>query len=403
MSGFNTKAVHAGGGADPQTGAHATPIYQTSTFTYFDAEQGRALFAGEKEGYIYTRISNPTTRALEVKLAALEGAEDAVAFSSGMAAISALMVTVLKSGDEMAFLDPIYGGTDGFFQEILTKFGVTIHRCHDLDALQNVLSDRVKMVFFEPVTNPTLKVWDVEKVVNLARAVGALVVVDNTFPTPYLFRPLEHGADVVVHSATKYLSGHGDLIAGVVAGKADLMHMVRFEGLRHLGGALGPFEAFLLMRGIKTLPIRMDAHARNAQKVAEYLQGHPAVRAVHYAGLRSHPSHEQARRYLKSAGGVLAIELDGGFAACARFLDSLKLFTQAVSLGDVESLACHPASTTHSPMPEEAKKAVGVTDGLVRLSIGIEDADDLIADLEQALRQVKGEDQRELSFLGSSI
>lgn len=388
MSGFNTKAVHAGGGADPQTGAHATPIYQTSTFTYFDAEQGRALFAGEREGFIYTRIGNPTTRALENKVAALEGAENAVAFSSGMAAISALLVTVLKAGDEVAFLDPIYGGTDGFFFEILTKFGVTIHRCHDLQDLSEVLSekaDKVKVVFFEPITNPTLKVWDFAEVVKQAKSVGALVVVDNTFPTPYLFRPLEHGADVVVHSATKYLSGHGDLIAGLVAGKADLVQMVRFEGLRHLGGALGPFEAFLLLRGIKTLHVRMEAHSRNALQVARHLQSHPAVKAVHYPGLESHPSHKEAQHYLKASGGVLAIELEGGFPTCARFLDSLKLFTQAVSLGDVESLACHPASTTHSPMPEEARQAAGVTDGLVRLSIGIEDPEDLIADLEQAL------------------
>lgn len=383
---LKTRAVHAGHRPDSATGAHVVPIYSTSTFAYGSFARGEGLFAGEVPGYIYGRIGNPTVRAFEEKLASLEGAQDAVAFASGMAAISALCYTLLTPGDEIVYLAPLYGGTEGFFLHTLTRSGVRVTDAGSLENLPQVLSGSTKMVYLETPTNPTLRIYDLAAVAQIARARGILSVVDNTFATPCLTRPLEHGIDLVLHSATKYLGGHGDCLAGVLAGPKELMEAVRAEGLRHIGGALGAFEGYLMLRGLKTLPLRIEAHCAGAANVAEYLSRHPAVRRVHYPGLPSHPGHEVARRQMEGFGGLVSLELESRQAA-AIFLDGLKLFTQAVSLGDVESLATHPASTTHQLLPPEIRKRHGVTDSLVRLSVGIEDPEDLIADLEQALNR----------------
>lgn len=382
---FRTLSIHAGQQPDPSTGALATPVYFTSTFSYGTAEEGQARFSGQNPGYIYSRFANPTTAALEQKLAALEGADEALVVASGMAAVSAIMYALTNAGDEVAFIDPVYGGTDAFLRNTLTRAGVTLSRySSDKDFAERV-KPNTKVVLFEPITNPTLKVIDTRIVVEAARKVGALVICDNTFLTPYLFRPLEIGADVVMHSGTKYLSGHGDIIAGIVAGRSELMQKIRTVALKHIGSPIGPQEAYLLQRGVKTLTLRMDAHIENARKVADFLAAHPKVAKVYYPGHASHPGHQAVAETATGFGGMVAVDIEGGFAKAAVFLNNLQLFAQAVSLGDVESLACHPASTTHAAMTAEDRQRAGVTENLVRLSIGVEDADDLIADLAQAL------------------
>jgi methionine-gamma-lyase len=381
---LGTRAVHAGGGLDPVTGAHATPIVQTSTFGYGSFARGERLFQGEEHGYLYSRVANPTVAAFEAALADLEGAEAAVAFGSGMAAISALMVTVLRPGDRVAYLGPLYGGSEGLFYDVLRRFGVQVDALSD-EHLAAGLHEDTRIVYLETPTNPTLRLHDLRAAADAAHAVGALCVADSTFATPMLTRPREHGVDVVVHSATKYLGGHGDTLGGVLAGDHELVEEVRMEGLRHLGGALGPLEAFLLLRGLKTLPVRVERHCANAARVAHALRAHPAVETVYWPGFDDHPEHALAQRQMEDFGGMVSLELVGGRDAAGRFLDALTLFTQAVSLGDVESLATHPASTTHQLLDPELRRREGVTEGLVRLSVGIEEADDLVADLERAL------------------
>lgn len=381
--GFATRAVHSTS-VDPNTGAHITPLYQTSTFAYGSFERGERLFAGEERGYIYSRLGNPTVRAFEEAVADLEGAEDAIAFSSGMAAISALSMTVLEPGARVLLLGPLYGGTEGLYLDVLRRFGVVVELV-DEPQLPAALASKPALLYLETPTNPTLRVRDLAAIVEVASSHGVLTVADNTFATPYLTRPLEFGVNVVLHSATKYLGGHGDAIGGVLAGSAELMNTVRMEGLRHLGGSLGPLEAYLFLRGMKTLPLRMDRHCANAMEIATALEGHPAIARVHYPGLPLDPGFEVARRQMKAFGGMVAIELKGGRQAAGSFLDNLRLFTQAVSLGDVASLATHPATTTHQLLGPQGLARHGVTPGLVRLSVGIEDARDLIADLHQAL------------------
>jgi methionine-gamma-lyase len=385
--GFATRAVHAGHEPDPLSGAHATPIVQTSTFVLGDVARGSRLFAGEEAGYVYCRIANPTVRAFEEKLAALEGAEDAVAFASGMGAITALCLSTLRSGDEILFLGPLYGGTMGLFHDLLPRFGVTSRRVDD-DELEEAVTPATRMLYVETPTNPTLRIHDLRLVADVARRHGLLSVADSTFATPCLTRPLEHGLDVTLHSATKYLGGHGDALGGVIAGSAELVEEVRLEGLRHGGAALAPLVAFLLLRGMKTLPLRMRAHCANARAVAEAAARHPAVARVHYPGFADSPRHEIAARQMDDFGGMVSLELAGGHAAAAAFLESLTLFDHAVSLGDVASLACHPASTTHQLVDEERRLLDGVDDGLVRLSVGVEDEADLVDDVERALDAV---------------
>lgn len=387
MNHLRTRAVHAGQQPDPHSGAITTPITQSTAFSYGTLAQGAALFAGTAEGYRYSRFGNPTVAALEAKVADLEGAPAAVAFASGTAATSAVLLGLLNPGDEIAYLGPLYGGTEVLFQSLGERFGIRA-----VDATQRglaaSLTPATRLVWVEALTNPGLALHDLAEVAAVARARGITTVADNTFCTPCLLRPLESGIDLVLHSMTKYLGGHGDATGGVVAGAAPLVAAVRKTGLAHVGGNLAPQEAFLFLRGIKTLPLRMAAHCTGALAVAQFLAAHPAVRTVHYPGLSSHPQHALAQRQLQGGfGGMVTFVLQrDDRSAAAAVLDALQLFAQAVSLGDVDSLACHPASTTHSALNPVLRAAHGVSEGLIRLSVGIEHPDDLIDDLARALQ-----------------
>ena len=385
--GFQSLCCHAGQHADPQTGAHNTPIYQTSTFAFKNVQDGSAKFAGEKEGYIYTRLGNPTQNALEEKMAALEGAEAAIATASGMAAISSSVMAVAFAGDHILAHDCLYGCTHSLMEEILPRYGieVTFADLSDLDNVDENMQDNTKLVYLETPSNPTLNLVDIEEVSKKAHAAGAKVIVDNTFMTPYLQSPLALGADMVVHSATKYIGGHGDAIAGVIAGKEEMLADIRMTTLKDFGGIISPFNAWLLLRGLKTLPIRVDKHTQNAMEVAEFLEAHDKVERVFYPGLESHPQHDLAKKQASGFGSMISFELKGGHSAGEKMMNNVELATLAVSLGDVDTLIQHPASMTHAPVPREERLAAGITDGLVRISIGIEDVEDIIADLENSL------------------
>lgn len=383
--GMRTLAVHGGQQPDALTGAIATPITAASAFSYPDFDSGARRFSGEEPGYIYSRFANPTVAVFEQKLAALEGAETAVACASGMAAISATLFALLVPGDEIIHIGTLYGGTEGVVRNLLPRYGIKpVHVTH-VSELEAAFTKNTKVVLVETPANPGLDIADLAEVARLSKAAGAVSVADNTFATPYLTRPLELGIDIVLHSATKYISGHGDATGGVVAGSAALITPIRTLSLKQFGGNLSPFEASLLIRGLKTLPLRVEASSLSAQAVAEFLDGHSSVDTVFYPGLKQHPGHATASKQMKLFGGIMAIELKGGLNAARTFLDKLSIITQAVSLGDTDSLACHPASTTHSAVAPEVRRQSGITDGLVRISIGIEDTEDLIADLQQAL------------------
>lgn len=387
--GFSTRAIHYGYDAQDHHGALVPPIYLSATFAFPTAEYGAGCFAGEESGHFYTRISNPTLALLESRMATLEGGEAAVAFSSGMGAIAATFWTLLRPGDEVIVSQTLYGCTFALLHHGIAEFGIKVRHVDlsDLDALRAALSPATRMIYCETPANPNLQLIDIGAVANIAHQQrGITVVIDNTYCTPYLQRPLELGADVVVHSATKYLSGHGDITAGIAVSRHDLAQRIRLQGLKDLTGAvLSPQDAFLLMRGLKTLALRMDRHCSNAQAVAEALQAHPAVESVTYPGLRSFPQYELAARQMKLSGGMIAFELKGGITTGRRFMNALKLFSRAVSLGDAESLAQHPASMTHSTYTPEQRAQHGISEGLVRLSVGLEDIADLLADIEQAL------------------
>ncbi|MBN0980530.1 methionine gamma-lyase [Pseudomonas sp. SDM007_2] len=387
--GFSTRAIHYGYDAQDHHGALVPPIYLSATFAFPTAEYGAGCFSGEESGHFYTRISNPTLALLESRMATLEGGEAAVAFSSGMGAIAATFWTLLRPGDEVIVSQTLYGCTFALLHHGIGEFGIKVRHVDlsDLDALRAALSPATRMIYCETPANPNLQLIDIAAVAKIAhQQPNVTVVIDNTYCTPYLQRPLELGADVVVHSATKYLSGHGDITAGIAVSRHDLAQRIRLQGLKDLTGAvLSPQDAFLLMRGLKTLALRMDRHCSNAQAVAEALQAHPAVESVTYPGLRSFPQYELAARQMKLSGGMIAFELKGGIATGRRFMNALKLFSRAVSLGDAESLAQHPASMTHSTYTPEERAQHGIAEGLVRLSVGLEDIADLLADIEQAL------------------
>ncbi|NMY06215.1 methionine gamma-lyase [Pseudomonas sp. WS 5059] len=387
--GFSTRAIHYGYDAQDHHGALVPPIYLSATFAFPTAEYGAGCFAGEESGHFYTRISNPTLALLESRMATLEGGEAAVAFSSGMGAIAATFWTLLRPGDEVIVSQTLYGCTFSLLHHGIGQFGVKVRHVDlsDLDALRAALSPATRMIYCETPANPNLQLIDIAAVAKIAhQQPNITVVIDNTYCTPYLQRPLEMGADVVVHSATKYLSGHGDITAGIAVSRHDLAQRIRLQGLKDLTGAvLSPQDAFLLMRGLKTLALRMDRHCSNAQAVAEALQAHPAVASVTYPGLRSFPQYELAARQMKLSGGMIAFELKGGIATGKRFMNALKLFSRAVSLGDAESLAQHPASMTHSTYTPEERAQHGIAERLVRLSVGLEDIADLLADIQQAL------------------
>ena len=371
----------------------ATPIFQTSTFEFDSTEQGAKRFSGEEQGYIYTRLGNPNSNQIGEKLAALEGAELGMAMSSGMGAITTVLWTTLRAGDHLLADDALYGCTYSFFMHGLTRYGVEVTLA-DFSNIENVkreLKANTKAVYFESPTNPNLKLIDIEAVASIAHAHNPeiKVIVDNTFCTPFLQRPVELGADVVIHSATKYLNGHGDVIAGMAAGKADFITECTMFGLKDMTGAvIGPFEAYLISRGMKTLDIRMEKHCKNAMAIAKYLESNSKVKRVIYPGLESHPQHELAKKQMHGFGGMVSFELNASREDSAKFINSLDLCTLAVSLGDAETLIEHPATMTHSTYTPEALAEANISESLIRLSAGLEEAEDIIHDLEEGLKRI---------------
>ena len=387
--GFATKQIHVGK-HENSAGALTTPIYQTSTFEFESVEQGGRRFAGQEPGYIYTRLGNPTVTSVEEKVAALEGGEAALGTAAGMGAISSALWSSVVAGDEIVASDTLYGCTFALLNHGMTKFGVSVKFIDmaNLEAVKAALSPATKVVYLETPCNPTLKVVDIEEIAKIAHGYNKdiRVIVDNTFASPYLQQPLKLGADTVVHSATKYINGHGDVIAGFVVGKADFIAKVRMFGLKDMTGAvMSPFDAFLIARGLKTLDIRMEKHCANAMKVARFLHDHPAVAKVYYPGLEDFEGYEIAKKQMKLPGGMMSIELKADRDKVAAALNKLQLCTIAVSLGDAETLVEHAASMTHSTYTKEELAASGISEGLVRISVGLEDAEDIIADLKAVL------------------
>lgn len=388
---FATKCVHAAEKPDPVFGAHTTLIFQTSTFIFENARQGAARFAGEESGYVYARIppNTPTHAVLAEKFAALEGGEAGQTFASGMAAITAIALTVLKQGDHLISTDVIYGCTYSLFSQVLPGLGIYVSfvDTSETENVKRAFKPETKMVFLESPANPTLTVCDIAEIAGISREKGALCVVDNTFATPYFQRPLELGADLSLSSCTKYIGGHADLLGGIAAGNKGFMNRMSAV-VGYTGGIMAPHEAWLCIRGLKTLHIRMEKHAENAMKVAEFLESCPEVEWVRYPGLPGHPQHELARKQMSGFSGMLSFEIKGGIEAGRQFMDNVKLCSLAVSLGATDTLIQHPASMTHACVPLAVRKRVGITDGLVRLSVGIEDSEDIIADLKQALEAI---------------
>ncbi len=418
---LETLAVHGGYSPDPTTKAVAVPIYQTTSYAFDNTQHGADLFDLKVEGNIYTRIMNPTNAVLEQRVAEMEGGIAGLAVSSGMAAITYAIETIAEVGDNIVTTSQLYGGTYNLFAHSLPRRGIEVRFIShdDLDNLASRIDDRTKAVFCETVGNPSGNVVDIERMAKIAHARGVPLIVDNTVPTPYLWRPIEQGADIVIHSLTKYMGGHGTTVAGVVVdsgkfpwaehkerfrmlnepdpsyhgvvytealGPAAFIGRCRVVPLRNTGSALSPFNAFQILQGIETLPLRMDRHCENAQKVAEHLNGHAQVRWVKFAGLEGSPDHALAKKYMNGrAASVLSFGIEGGAEAGAKFIDALKLITRLVNIGDAKSLACHPATTTHRQLNDAELESAGVTRDMVRLSIGIEHIDDILADIDQAL------------------
>ncbi|CRL63926.1 bifunctional O-acetylhomoserine aminocarboxypropyltransferase/cysteine synthase [Proteus penneri] len=419
---LETLSVHAGYSPDPTTKAVAVPIYQTTSYAFDDTQHGADLFDLKVPGNIYTRIMNPTNDVLEKRVAALEGGIAAVAVASGMAAITYAIQTIAQVGDNIVSVAKLYGGTYNLMAHTFPRIGIEVRFAphDDIAALEALIDDKTKAVFCETITNPSGNIVDIQALADVAHRHGVPLIVDNTVATPYLCRPFEHGADIIIHSLTKYIGGHGNSIGGIVVdsgkfpwaehkdrfeilntpdvsyhgvnyvehfGAAAYIARCRVAPLRGTGAALSPFNAFLILQGLETLALRMDRHTENAQKVAEYLQNHPQVAWVKYAGLSNHPEHDLAVRYMSGKpAGILSFGIKGGADAGAKFIDALQLIVRLVNIGDAKSLACHPASTTHRQLNDEELERAGVSRDLIRLSIGIEHIDDILEDLEQALK-----------------
>ncbi|HEX04178.1 MAG TPA: aminotransferase class I/II-fold pyridoxal phosphate-dependent enzyme [Bacteroidetes bacterium] len=390
--GIATKAIHGYGPSDPLTGAVSVPIFQTSTFEFKNAQHGADLFAGEAEGYIYSRISNPTVDAFEKEIASLEGGEVGKGFASGMAATFNAVMTECKAGDSYISSETMYGGTHAMNVHVMPRFGVTAHEVDatDLNLVEDAIkkAKNCKMLIFETPANPTLSVLDIKALTDLAHQYNLKVMVDNTFATPILQRPLESGADIVMHSATKYISGHGDVVAGCLVSDAEFRARMMEDVFIDTGGCMAPFSAWLLLRGLKTIPVRMRAHCANASRVAKFLAFHPKIESVSYPGLVSHPQHELAKKQMSDFGGMVTFTIAGGFEEGKKMMDAVSLAKVAVSLGDCDTLINHPASTTHSTYSPEDRAAAGIAENLIRISVGIEDIADILDDLNQALRQL---------------
>ncbi|MFT4414973.1 methionine gamma-lyase [Fredinandcohnia humi] len=388
---FNTIAIHGGNSGNSQHGSLTTPLYQTSTFTFQTAEQGEQRFAGNEDGYIYSRLGNPTVTLLEERIAMLEGGEAGLAFGSGMAAVSAVLLALTKSGDHILCSKGLYGCTFGLLQLMEEKYNI-LHDFSDMDSEEEIISKlkpSTKCIYIETPINPTMKLIDIENVVNVARRYNLLVVVDNTFSSPYLQQPLTMGCDVVIHSATKYIGGHGDVIAGLVVGKKDLLQEINTTTRKDIGGVMSPFDAWLLLRGLKTLPVRMDRHCENAAQIASLLKEHENVENIYFPGDIESPDYDIMRKQMKKPGGLISFTIKGTKKDSQTFLNKLQLIKIAVSLGDTETLIQHPATMTHAVVPEEARLEMGITDNLIRLSVGLEAWEDIWNDLNQALSGLK--------------
>lgn len=387
--GFSTRLVHASAPADP-LGAVNVPIYQSSTFAFQSAAHGAALFAGAEDGFIYTRLGNPTIRAFEETVAGLEGGYGGIATSSGMGAVSALYMTVLGAGTHMVSTASVYGPSRGLVENHLSRFGVegTYVDTSDVAAVRRAMRPNTKLLYVESPSNPVMQVTDLRAMAEIAHAHDCILAVDNTFASPYLQRPLELGADVVLHSITKFINGHADVVGGILVAKTEAMYRRLRPLMIALGSNMDPHQAFLVLRGLKTLSLRVEQAQKNAAEIARWLEKHPKVEWVRYLGLPSHPQHELASRQMSGFGSMISFELKGGLEAGATLMNHVGLAILAVSLGGVESLIEHPASMTHASMSRAARLEAGISDGLVRYSVGIEDVNDLLADLEQALSKV---------------
>lgn len=397
-TGFSTKCVHGRKHTDKHDphgrkpfGTVSTPIFMSSTFAFESVEHGAKIFTGESKDYTYTRMGNPTTAALESEVAFLEGAERGLALASGMAAVSHLTFHLVKPGQKFLYAKTLYGGSFGFFSHVCVehfKMKPVVVDATNLDEVAAAIDKDTKMLFIETPSNPTLALIDIAGCVEIARKYRVPVVVDNTFATPYLQNPIEFGADYVLHSLTKYLGGHGDLVGGLIVGAEENMTKLFKDIYVDVGGCISPFNAWLVLRGIRTLPVRMDRHCKSAMEVAQFLSFHPKVEQVFYPGLRSDPNYKLAVKQMRNFGGMVSFLVKGGREAAAKMANHAKLWTLAVSLGDVDSLLSVPASTTHSSYNDEALRAAGIDPGLIRLSVGLEDVDDLIEDLRDALRMI---------------
>ncbi|ADL08524.1 homocysteine synthase [Thermosediminibacter oceani] len=419
---FNTLAVHAGQEADPVTGSMAVPIYQTTSYIFKSTEHAANLFALKEEGHIYTRISNPTQDVLEKRIAALEGGVGALALSSGQAAIAGVIMSIAKAGDEIVSSSNLYGGTYSLLSSTLKRLGIQVKFVDPRDPanFRKAIGPRTRALYGEIIGNPKIDILDVEEVARIAHEAGIPLIVDNTFATPYLCRPFEFGADIVVHSATKFIGGHGTCIGGIIVdsgkfdwtngkfpeftepdpsyhgvvytevfGKAAFIAKARTQFLRDMGACISPFNAFLLLQGLETLHVRMQRHVENAQKVAKFLKDHPKVAWINYPGLTESPYHALAQKYMpKGAGAILTFGIKGGLEAGKRFIENVRLFSHLANVGDAKSLVIHPASTTHQQLDPEEQLAAGVTPDMIRLSIGIEDIDDILEDLERGLAAI---------------
>ena len=387
QNGAATRAIHAGEELLPKTGALAPPIYQNSTFRFATADESAAAFADEDAGYVYTRWGNPTQSVLERKIAALEGGEAALATASGMAAVSISLLTLLEGGDGVVAMDSLYSASHNLLNDALRSMGIetTFVNAIDVNEIERAIQPNTKVLYIESPANPTLKLVDIAACAEIAKRHKVTSVIDNTFATPCGQQPISLGIDVVLHSMTKYLSGNGTVIAGVIVGASEFINRAKKGALRNFGGVISPFNAWLTLHGVATLPLRFERHCANAHHIAEFLDAHPAIEWVRYPGLPSHPQHDLAKRQMQEFGGMIAFELKGGIETGERLMNRTEICALAVSLGDVRTLICHPASTTHSQVPSEVRKRAGITDGLVRLSVGLEDVADIIADIEGGL------------------
>lgn len=381
---METALIHHGYTSEEYKGSLTPPLFQTSTFTFETAQQGEASFAGVDPSYIYSRLGNPTVKLFEERMAVLEGGEEALAFGSGMAAISATLIGFLKAGDHIICSNGLYGCTYGFLEVLEEKFMITHSFC-DMETegdIENKIRPNTKLIFVETPINPTMKLIDLKRVIRVAKRNGLLVIVDNTFCSPYLQRPIELGCDAVVHSATKYIGGHGDVVAGVTICKTRALAEKIRPMRKDIGGIMAPFDAWLLLRGLKTLAVRMDRHCDNAEKIVSFLKNHDAVEGVWY------PEGELASRQMKRGGGVISFSIKGGKEETQAFINDLHFITIAVSLGDTETLIQHPATMTHAAIPAELRQEMGIYDNLIRLSVGLESWEDIVSDLEQALKKI---------------